>query len=197
MKKKIKKTRKAKKIVIGLIGEKGSGKGTVSDYLIKNYGAAHYSTSRILKRTIESLHLPSTRENYIKLALVLKDAFWSSVVIDALIRDIEESDAKIVIADGIRMHGDVEPFRKKYGKNFFLIYVTADLKTRYERTKKRKEKAGEDKTTLKQFILEEGGLTEVSIHEIGKKADFIFDNNGTKKELEAQTEKVAKKILKK
>lgn len=186
---------KSKKIVIGLIGEKGSGKGTVSEYLIENYNAEHYGTSKILKRTIESLHLPSTRENYIKLALVLKNAFWSSVVIDALIKDIEKSKAKIVIADGIRMHGDVAPFRKKYGKNFYLFYVTADLKVRYERTKKRKEKSGEEKTTLEQFILEEGGLTEVSIHEIGKKADYTFNNNGTKKQLEEQVEKVAKKIL--
>lgn len=187
---------KKKKIVIGLIGEKGSGKGTVSEYFIENYGAEHYGTSKILKRTIESLHLPATRENYIKLALVLKNGFWSSVVIDALIKDIEESKAEIVIADGIRMHGDVAPFRKKYGKNFYLFYVTANLKTRYERTKMRKEKAGEDKTTFQEFIDEEGLLTEVSIHEIGRKADFKLDNNKTKKDLEKQIEKIAKKIVK-
>ena len=189
--------KKNKKIVIGLIGEKGSGKGTVADYLTEKCGAEHFGTSKILRRTIESLHLPSTRENYIKLALILKNGFWPSVVIDALITDIEHSDAKVVIADGIRMHGDVEPFRKKYGKNFFLVYVTADLKIRYERTKSRKEKAGEDKTTLQEFIDEEAQLTEVSIHEIGRKADFKFNNNKTQKDLEKQVEKMAEKIFKK
>lgn len=188
--------KKNEKIIIGLIGEKGSGKGTVADYLIKKYEAKHYGTSKILRRTIDSLHLPLTRDNLIKLALVLKEGFWPSIVIDALIKDIENNGAKIIIADGIRMHGDVEPFRKKYKNNFFLIYVTADMKLRYERTKKRKEKEGEDKMTFQEFLLEEARLTEISIQEIGKQADFTLTNNGTPPELEAQTDKVMKKILK-
>jgi len=185
------------KIVIGLIGEKGSGKGTVAEILEKKYKARHFGTSKILRRTVEGLHLPVTRDNLIKLALVLKNGFYPTVVIDALIQDIEESKAKIVIADGIRMHGDVEPFRKKYGSNFFLAYVTADIAVRYERTKKRKEKTGEGDASFEEFLREEGRLTEVSIHEIGEKAEFILDNNGVPKELGEQTEAMMKKILKK
>ncbi len=184
------------KIVIGLIGEKGSGKGTVSDYLIEKYGAIHYGTSKILRRTLEDIHVPVTRDNLSKLALVLKEGYGPSVVIDSLITDMEKNGSDVIIADGIRMHGDVEPFRKKYGKNFFLVYVYADLKLRYERTKKRKEKDGEDKTTFREFLEEEGRLTEVSIHEIGKLADFTIDNGKGKKELIEQTDKMMKKILK-
>jgi dephospho-CoA kinase len=185
------------KIVIGLIGEKGAGKGTVADFFAKKYNAEHFGTSKILRRTTDSLHLPPTRDNFIKLGLVLKNGFGSSVVIDALIKDIEDSQAKVAIADGIRMHGDVEPFKRKYGKNFYLIYVTADMRIRYERTKKRKEKADEDKTTFEQFLAEEGLLTEISIHEIGLKANFTIDNNGTAEDLQKQMEEVGKKIFKK
>jgi dephospho-CoA kinase len=187
---------KNKKIIIGLIGEKGSGKGTVADYLMVKYRADHFGTSKILKRTIEDLSLPTSRNNLVKLALMLKEGFWPSVVIDALIKDMEKSDAQIVIADGIRMHGDLEPFRKKYGKNFYLIYVTAPLKLRYERTKKRKEKAGEDKTTLVEFLAEEGRLTEISIHEIGALADFTIENSRSEKDLIKQIDGVMKKIVK-
>ena len=185
------------KIVIGLIGEKGAGKGTIAEYFQKNYNAEHFGTSKILKRTIDSLHLPSNRENFIKLALILKNGFWPSVVIDSLILDIEDSQAKVVIADGIRMYGDVEPFRKKYKKNFHLIFITANPQTRYKRTKKRKEKIGEDKTSFHQFLMEENEPTEICIREIGRTADYIIDNNGTPKELEGQIIKVAKKIFKK
>ena len=184
------------KIIIGLIGEKGSGKGTVSDYLISHFAAEHYGTSQILKRTVSDLHLELTRDNFIKLALVLKEGFGASVVIDSLIQDIEEqSKAEIVIADGIRMHDDVEPFKKLYGSNFHLIYVTADMRIRYERTKLRKEKAGEDKMTWPEFIAEEARLTEVAIHEVGRRADFIIENNGIPEELTSQVEAVMKKIL--
>ncbi len=187
---------KKNKIIIGLIGEKGAGKGAVAKYLTEKYGATHYGTSKILRRTIEDLKLPVTRDNLVKLAIVLKEGFWPSVIIDSLIKDMESNGSDIIIADGIRMHGDVEPFRKKYGKYFHLVYVTADLKTRYERTKKRKEKDGEDKTTLADFIAEEGRLTEVSIHEVGTTADFTINNNKGVKELYAQVDSAMEKILK-
>ncbi len=184
-----------KKIIIGLVGEKGSGKGTVSDYLINHYGAEHFGTSQILKRTVSDLHLPTTRDNFIKLVFVLKEGFGSAVVINSLIRDIEErATAEIVIADGIRMHDDVKPFQEMYGDNFHLIYVTADMQFRYERTKLRKEKEGEDKMTWRDFILEEARLTEVAIHEVGLSADYIINNNGGPEELEKQIKKTMKKI---
>lgn len=183
-----------RKIVIGLIGEKGAGKGTVSDYLMEKHGAVHYGTSKILRRTLEDLHLPVTRDNLIKLALVLKEGYGSSVIIDSLVLDMEKNGSDIIIADGIRMHGDVEPFRKKYGDNFYLVYVTADVKVRYKRTKARKEKDGEDKTTFEQFLEEEAKLTEISIHEIGKQADFKLNNDGDKEALISQIEEMLRKI---
>ena len=184
-----------RKIVIGLIGEKGSGKGTVADYLVEKYKAVHFGTSKILRRTLEDLRLPITRDNLIKLALVLKEGYGPSVIIDSLIQNMEKSDADLIIADGIRMHGDVEPFQKKYRENFYLVYVTADLKLRYSRTKARKEKEGEDEATFEQFLEEEGKLTEISIHEIGKHAEFKINNNGTAEELKKQTNIMMKKIL--
>ncbi len=182
------------KIVLGLIGEKGAGKGTVSDYLIEKYGAIHYGTSKILRRTLEDIHVGVTRDNLAKLALVLKEGYGPSIIIDSLITDMEKNGSDVIIADGIRMHGDVEPFVKKYGKNFYLVYVYADLKLRYERTKLRKQNDGEGEATFEEFLEEEGKLTEVSIHEIGRKAEFKFNNNGTAEELKAQVDKMMAKI---
>jgi len=183
-----------KKIIIGLIGEKGAGKGTVSDYLIEKYQAVHYGASDILRRTLKGLHMPITRDNLIKLALILKEGFKQTIIIDSLIQDIEKEESEIVVADGIRMHGDVEPFREKYGKNFFLVYVGADVKARYERTKLRKQNEGEAEATFEQFLAEEKMPTEVAIHEIGLKADFKINNDGTLEELKAQLDEMMKKI---
>jgi dephospho-CoA kinase len=94
------------------------------------------------------------------------------------------------------MHDDVRPFQAKYGANFQLIYVTADMKLRYERTKLRKEKDGEDKMTWQGFIAEEARLTEVAIHEVGLQADYTINNDDGPQELEAQIKEVMTKILK-
>lgn len=188
-------TDKMRKIVIGLIGEKGAGKGTVSDYLKNKYGAVHYGTSHILRRTLEDLHLPVTRDNLVKLALVLKEGYGPSVIIDSLITDMEKNGSDVIIADGIRMHGDVEPFKKKYGHDFYLVYVMADTRIRFERTKVRKQNDGEDQTTFQQFLEEEAKLTEISIHEIGKQADFKLNNNGTEEDLIKQVEEMMKAIV--
>lgn len=184
-----------KKLVIGLIGEKGAGKGTVADYLVGKYEAVHYGTSEILRKTLAGLHLPVTRDNLTKLAISLKDGFFPSVIIDSLIADIENEKAGVVIVDGIRMHGDVEPFQKKYGDNFHLVYVSADVKRRYERTKSRKQNDDEAQATFDQFLAEESEPTEVAIHEIGAKADFKLTNNGSPDDLKKQIDHLMVKIL--
>ena len=183
------------KKIIGLIGEKGAGKGTVSDYLIEKYQAVHYGTSKILRRALEDLHLAVTRDNLVKLAVTLKEAYGQSVIIDSLIQDMEKNNSGIIIADGIRMHGDVEPFRKKYGKNFFLVYIEADIKLRYERTKLRKQNDGEGEATFEQFLTEEKMPTEVAIHEIGEQADFKLNNDSTLEELKAQVDEMMIRIM--
>ena len=138
-----------------------------------------------------SLHL-----FFAKLALVLKEGYGPSVIIDSLIMDMEKNGSDVIIADGIRMHGDVEPFKKKYGKDFYLVYVWANTRIRFERTKSRKEKDGEDNTTFQQFLEEEAKLTEISIQEIGKQADFKINNNGMEDELNKQVDEMMKVILK-
>lgn len=186
---------KKKNIVLGLIGEKGGGKGTVAGYIMGKFAASHYEVSKILTKVLENLHIEQTRENYGMLAVVLKEGFGSPVLINALLLEMEKDDSPVIIADGIRMYGDVDPFRKKYGKNFHLIYVTADVHVRYERTKARGEKAGESNATFEQFMEEENGPTEKAIRDIGKGADFRLVNNGTQEELNQQIEMMMDKIM--
>ena len=85
-------------------------------------------------------------------------------------------------------------FKEKYGENFYLIYVTADQKIRYERSVKRGEKAGESTTSFEEFQENERKGTESSISEVAKNADFKIVNNGNEKELEKQVLELMGKI---
>ena len=182
------------KIVIGLIGEKGSGKGTVAKHLIEKYQAEQFIVSDVLKKILSDLALPLVRDNYTKLAVTLKSNFWKTILMDALIENIKKSKSSFIIADGIRMEGDTEPFKKCFGKKFHLIYVTADIKLRYERSKLRQEK-GEGMMTFEEYEQAENLATEIYIRELGKQADFTLTNNKAFEDLIKQVEKVMKKII--
>jgi len=112
----------------------------------------------------------------------------------AMLEDIEKVNADFIVIDGIRMKGDDKPFRDKYGKKFKLIYVTADPKIRYERSKKRGEKTDESKQSYQNFLKKEKTATEKYIKTLGKKADFEITNNSSEKELEKQVDEIMSKI---
>lgn len=183
-----------KKVIIGIIGEQAGGKGAVSDIIIKKYGGSRLTTSNILRRTLDSLHIDFDRDNLITLALSLKKGFGDPVLMEAMLKDIEKIDSDLVIVDGIRMPGDTDPFLREYGDDFHLIYVTADQKLRYERSRDRGEKAGESQASFEEFKAKEERPTEKSIAEIGKTADFIIENNKGIEELEEKVIETMTKI---
>lgn len=183
-----------KKTVIGIIGEQAGGKGAASDIIIKKFGGSRLTTSNILRRTLDSLHIDFSRENLITLAITLKKGFGDPVLMEAMLCDIEKIDSDLVIVDGIRMHGDTDPFIREYGDDFHLLYVTAEQRLRYERSVGRGEKVGESDQRFEDFAEKEEAPTEKAIAEIGKTADFIIENNGTYEELEEKVIEIMTKI---
>ena len=183
-----------KKVIIGIIGEQAGGKGAVSDIIIKKYGGTRLTTSNILRRTLDSLYIEFSRSNLITLALSLKKGFGDPILMEAMLKDIEKIDSDLVIVDGIRMPGDTNPFIREYGDDFHLIYVTADQKIRYERSKDRGEKAGESGATFEEFKEKEKQATEKSIKKVGKTADFKIENNEGVEELEEKVIAIMTKI---
>ena len=183
-----------KKTIIGLIGEQAGGKGSVANIITKKYGGVRLTTSNILRRTLNSLYIQSSRDNLTNLALILKKGFGEAVLMEAMLHEVEKVDSDLIIVDGIRMPGDTDPFIKEYGDDFYLIYVTADQRVRWMRSRERGEKANESKATFKEFIEKEKARTEKSIMKVGKKANYKILNNGNIKELEKKVIEIMEKI---
>lgn len=175
-------------LLIGLVGEKGSGKDTFAHYLqeISQKKIAHIRFSDLLKQTLKLWDLPLTRANLQKLAQVLED-FGEGTVAHGLEKQIKEADAEIIILDGIRWKPDVELLKKF--PNHKLVYITANPKLRFERLKSRGEKDGESEMTYEQFLEEEKAPNELLIPEIGSEADLKIENNGSIEEFKGQVEK--------
>jgi len=175
-----------KKLIIGLVGEKLSGKDVAANYLVKKYGAQHVRFSHLLDEMLTILVLPLSRRNEIDLGLGLRKIFGERVLGHALIKRVRESGNSFIVINGIRMD-EMEDIKKIGAK---IIYITASSKTRFQRYTIRREKADDASMSYSQFIEQEKERTEVGIPALGKKADNKIINEGEIGELFEQLDRI-------
>lgn len=180
--------------IIGLVGERLSGKGELADYLVKKKDFIKLTFSQILTDILKRLHLPESRINMVNLVSALRERFGSEILAEVLLNEIKRHRYKRVVIDGIRHPAEVEKLKKTSG--FVLVYVTASLKDRYLRALGRGQKAGENKFTYSEFKNESRLPTEIYIGKIGRKARVKIVNDGTLLELYDQVKNKLSKYLK-
>ena len=182
------------KLVIGLVGEKGSGKGTFVKFLQQiapKNSISYVRYSDILVETLNLWSLPLTRSNYQELANTMEKTFGSGTFANATYNRTKNLSGKIIILDGIRRFPEAEIIRK-FPKSI-IIYITADAKIRYNNLKKRSDKLDEKGLSFAKFMKEEKNKAEVLIPKIGATADFKIVNNGSLEEYRTQVEEFYRK----
>lgn len=182
-------------IVLGLVGEKGSGKETFCVFLeeiAKGKKIFHIRFSDILKQSLMLWDLPITRHNLQLLAQVMDNGFGQGSLSHAISEQIRGSEADFIILDGIRWQTDLDLLNSF--SNHQLVYITADLEKRYSRLLLRGEKSEEQISTLAQFKKEELAKNELLIQKFGKKADVKIENNGTLEDFKVEVEKFYQKF---
>ncbi len=182
-----------KKIIIGLVGEAGSGKDTVADYLRDKYKAASFRFQDPLREALEIFFGEGqvAREQMSWLSTGIRAKYGNHVITDALKRRIDKVARGMVVVNGMRVKEDIDFIRGF--PNSFIIYVTLGQKERWKRIYSRGEKA-DDAVSFEKFQELERAETEVQIPEIGKKADFRLVNNKTKEDLFAKVDEIMASI---
>lgn len=179
------------KIILGLCGEIASGKGTVVKYLEEKYGATSHRFSTPLRDVLKRLYLKINRKNMQDISRVLRESFGQSLLAKVITEDVKNDQNKIIIVDGVRRPADIEYLTKL--PEFKLAYITANIKTRYERIIKRGENVDDLNKTFEQFIKDHQAETELLIPEIGKTAKIKIDNNGDYEALYKQIDEIITK----
>lgn len=187
------------KIIIGITGTLGAGKGTIVDYLVKNKGFIHFSAREdVINKEIEKRGLPITRDNMVLVGNDLRKNYGPSYVAEELFKMAQDSDKNCVL-ESLRAVGEIESLRKK-GK-FFLFAVNAEQKTRYNRVQERKNVHSDD-VSFEKFIEQEE--TEMKSDDPNKQnlskcigmADYVFNNDGTFEDLYKQIDEVISQLTK-
>jgi len=187
-----------RKIIIGITGTIGAGKGTIVDYLVKSKGFVHFSARiDVINKEIEKRGLPITRDNMVMVANDLRKSYGPSYVVEELFKLAEKSDSNCIL-ESIRTVGEIESLRQK-GK-FYLFAIDADRKIRYDRIQKRGD-IQSDNVSFEKFVeQEEKEMTsddpnKQNLSKCIEMADYIFMNNGTLEELHYQVDKIISEIL--
>jgi dephospho-CoA kinase len=170
-------------LVIGLVGEIGSGKGTSADMLAgfareagKSFIKMRFSD--VLRETLTLWRLPHTRENLQALPTVMNRTFGEGTLTQAVKKRIEDAREDIIVLDGVRWGTDAELIRSCPAH--LLLYITAEADLRFERTKERGENFKESDMTFEKFREAEQARTEIEIATIGASADVCIKNDGAK-----------------
>ena len=183
------------KVVIGLIGTIGSGKDTVSDYLIKKHKFLEVSIGDLVREAAKSKKLKLTRDNLQHITKSYKKRYGSDYWSKKAVKKILRIKSNKIILNGIRSLSDLTFQKRAFKKNFFLVLVDAKPSIRFERMRKRKRPG--DPKTLSEFKRQEKNEYKLygNFEKTLKKADFKINNNYTVKETYNQTSKLLKKLL--
>jgi len=182
--------------VIGLTGTIGAGKKTVKDIIQKKVSCYTVVLSDIIKVEIERRKGILDRSTLQNMGNELRKKYGSHILA-MLAVEYMPKEKNFIVIDGIRNPGEVEYLKKKYGKDFKLLAVDANEKTRFERLIARGEK--KDPKTWEEFLetdKRDRGFGEPPWgQQVGKcleMADFTILNEGSLEELERKVEEIMK-----
>lgn len=183
------------KIILGIAGEMGAGKGAVTKHIIQNYGASSYKFSQAFRDILDRLHLPQSRENISELSTILRKSFGEEILAKGMYRDVHDDAHDVVVIDGIRRSEDIVYIKEI--PEFKMVYIEANMGTRYERLCKRGENAGDSTKSFEQFQKDSELNPEVEIRDLKNYADHVIDNDGEYAELYKQVDEIIKQYISK
>ncbi len=203
----------ATRLVIGLVGDIGSGKGTVADYLESGYGFHKHIVSDFIRSEARKRKIKPNRKNLERLSEELRQKFGIDYFIQKVIRKIEKDGDEKVAIDGIRLASDV-----KLVKNYFkhgvkimknargvfhssnspstrvqVIFVTAPARLRFDRMKHR-GRPGDPKKWADFLELEKREEKEFHLKKVFAMADYVIDASGSMMELYKKIDALLKRL---
>jgi len=183
---------KRNKIIIGLVGETGSGKDTVANYLKEKHSAKLMRFADPLNETLSLFFEKYSKQDQQWLVTEFRKRYGNDILCQALAKKLKETGG-LVVLNGVRLLEDEKFIRNL--DNSFLFYITANQKLRWKRIHNRGEKA-DDNSSFEKFREIEKAITETHIPKIGSRADFVIRNEKDLPFLLKSLDEAMKKVLK-
>jgi dephospho-CoA kinase len=176
------------RIIVGITGTLGAGKGTVSHMLVKQ-GFAYQSVRNYLVQLLQKEQQEINRDTMHELANRLRKNFGSDYIVTQILHDRliqKDSVDEPLIIESIRSIGEVKKL-KSYGG--ILLAIDAPIQTRYSRILTRGSET--DKVSFEKFMSDELSEQNNTEHEQNLQgcillADYVIINDGDMTNLDKQ-----------
>ena len=179
-------------MIIGITGTLGSGKGTVTDYLVSK-GFKHLSVTQYMKGVAQSRGIAPDRMTYHNIANEYR-AKSPSALIEATLAE-ESLEGQNIVIESLHTEPEVRFVQSKGG---VVFAVDAPINIRYERISKRgseKDRVSfEEFTRHEELELNADNPNENNLRKAGAAADYQITNGGTLEDLHEQVDDVLAKI---
>jgi dephospho-CoA kinase len=122
-------------VVIGITGEIGAGKTTLSEYLCFKHGFRSMRYSEVIQKLYDCDNNRNTLQNIGR--EIAGDPIRQQQLSLEIIKEIEAHPNRHYVIDGIRQKVDFETLSTYFDKNFFLLYIKAPFNKMLQRYNKR------------------------------------------------------------
>ena len=182
------------KIILGLVGEIASGKDTVAKYLKEKHGFQTIKFSTPIRKILDALNLPQSRENMVWVGINVRNRFGENIFGNVIAKECENSTANLIVLPNVRFKPDIAYLKQM--NNFYLIHISSEPQIRYQRLIHRNQNSDDQTKTWEEFINDGELPTEITIREVAKIAKHTIKNNGTLDQLHQQIDQLMDKIKK-
>jgi dephospho-CoA kinase len=178
------------KLILGIAGEIGSGKGTIAKYLSERHNASSYQFSMMLRDVLDRLHLEHSRDNIQRLSTTLRHTFGEDLMARVMAEDVKGDESELIVIDGVRRIDDIKYLKEI--PEFKLVYVEADMKIRYDRLIHRNENVDDEGKTFEEFEKDHQRETEVTIRGLKDHSGIVLENNESLEEFYEKLDEMVK-----
>ncbi|MCD4755999.1 AAA family ATPase [bacterium] len=182
--------------IIGVTGTNGAGKGTIVNFLIKEYGFIYFSVRDFLIKDLQKQGLKINRENMINTANDLRGKYGADYIVTKLYQEALDLN-KPAIIESIRCIGEVNSLKEF--PDFKLLGVDAQQTKRYERSILRKTETDQISfpkfRELESLEMNSNDPYKQNLKACLEMADVVFKNNGTIEQLEEKVKAYIEKNI--
>ena len=160
--------------LIGISGTFASGKDTIAEFLVRDFGFTHVSTGDMVRKVATEKYGSIERPVLVKTATELRYANGAGALVEEALKE-----SRPLVITGIRSMGEAKALKAAGG---ILLFVDAPVEVRYQRVKSR-QRDNETELTLQQFQANEEkemyagpNDEDFNIRGIGEMADIHVEN---------------------